>query len=101
MNSRQTEAKTTFRLFVLFPAAALTLVTACCTAAPGDKPGSANLKLWYRLPAQQWTEALPVGNGRLGAMVFADAKQERLQLNEDTLYAGEPGRLGVVPIQQI
>ena len=49
-----------------------------------------NLKLWYNKPAQQWTEALPVGNGRLGAMVFGGAENEQLQLNEDTLWAGNP-----------
>ena len=48
------------------------------------------LKLWYRQPAQQWTEALPVGNGRLGAMVFGAVESERLQLNEDTVWAGHP-----------
>lgn len=47
-------------------------------------------KLWYRQPAREWVEALPVGNGRLGAMVFGGASEERLQLNEDTLYAGGP-----------
>jgi alpha-L-fucosidase 2 len=46
--------------------------------------------LWYRQPAGVWTEALPVGNGRLGAMVFGRVAQERLQLNEDTLWAGSP-----------
>lgn len=48
------------------------------------------LVLWYEKPATQWIEALPVGNGRLGAMVFGGAASERLQLNEDTLYAGGP-----------
>jgi alpha-L-fucosidase 2 len=48
------------------------------------------LRLWYRQPAEAWTEALPVGNGRLGAMVFGGVARERLQLNEDTLYAGGP-----------
>lgn len=48
------------------------------------------LLLWYKRPAQKWVEALPVGNGRLGAMVFGGLPQERLQLNEDTLYAGGP-----------
>ncbi|MHC4148799.1 MAG: glycoside hydrolase family 95 protein [Planctomycetota bacterium] len=48
------------------------------------------MKLWYRQPAQEWIEALPVGNGRLGAMVFGGVKTERLQLNEDTLWSGEP-----------
>ncbi|MGD8499116.1 MAG: glycoside hydrolase family 95 protein, partial [Phycisphaerales bacterium] len=49
-----------------------------------------DLKLWYNRPAQKWTEALPVGNGRLGAMVFGTVETERLQLNEDTLWAGQP-----------
>ncbi len=48
------------------------------------------LSLWYRQPAKEWVEALPVGNGRLGAMVFGGVNQERLQLNEDTLWAGGP-----------
>ena len=47
------------------------------------------LKLWYRKPATQWNEALPVGNGRLAAMVFGDPLKERIQLNEDTVWAGE------------
>ena len=49
-----------------------------------------DLRLWYRQPAESWTEALPVGNGRLGAMIFGGVARERLQLNEDTLYAGGP-----------
>jgi len=49
-----------------------------------------HLKLWYNKPAGQWTEALPVGNGRLGAMVYGTVQTERLQLNEDTLWAGQP-----------
>ncbi|MEE1927213.1 glycoside hydrolase family 95 protein [Streptomyces sp. TRM 70351] len=51
---------------------------------------SAPLVLWYPRPARQWLEALPVGNGRLGAMVFGGTERERLQLNEDTLWAGGP-----------
>jgi alpha-L-fucosidase 2 len=49
-----------------------------------------SLVLWYDQPANEWVEALPVGNGRLGAMVFGRTKSERLQLNEDTLFAGGP-----------
>src|SRR3954468_16081768 len=49
-----------------------------------------NLTLWYTNPAQAWVTALPVGNGRLGAMVFGGVAQERLQLNEDTLWSGAP-----------
>jgi alpha-L-fucosidase 2 len=48
------------------------------------------LKLSYRTEAKNWNEALPLGNGRLGAMVFAGAKQEHLQFNEDTLWSGGP-----------
>ena len=47
-------------------------------------------KLWYRQPALQWTEALPLGNGRIGAMVFGGQDRDRLQMNEDTLWAGYP-----------
>ena len=49
-----------------------------------------SLVLWYDKPAAEWTDALPVGNGRLGAMIFGGPANEQLQLNEDTLYAGSP-----------
>ncbi len=48
------------------------------------------LRLWYDHPARRWVEALPIGNGRLGAMVFGGVGKERLQLNEDSLWAGAP-----------
>lgn len=48
------------------------------------------LRLWYSRPAQQWVEALPIGNGRLGAMVYGGTAVERLALNEDTVWAGSP-----------
>jgi len=48
------------------------------------------LKLWYRQPATKWTEALPIGNGRMGAMVFGGMTNERIQFNEDTLWRGKP-----------
>jgi alpha-L-fucosidase 2 len=48
------------------------------------------LTLWYDRPAGAWTEALPVGNGRLGAMVFGGVAEERIQLNEETIWAGPP-----------
>ncbi|MDF8332770.1 glycoside hydrolase family 95 protein [Novosphingobium cyanobacteriorum] len=56
--------------------------------AATEQPG-ADL-LWYRQPASVWTEALPVGNGRLGAMVFGGVAGEHIQLNEDTLWSGGP-----------
>ena len=47
--------------------------------------------LWYRRSAANWNEALPIGNGRIGAMVFGGVHHERLALNEDTLWSGLPG----------
>ncbi len=51
----------------------------------GSKP-----VLWYDKPANEWNQALPLGNGRIGAMVYGGIQQEHLQLNENTLYSGEP-----------
>jgi alpha-L-fucosidase 2 len=53
------------------------------------RPSDAALRLWYRQPAATWNEALPIGSGKLGAMVFGGVGEERLQLNEDTVWAGE------------
>ncbi|RZJ29175.1 MAG: glycoside hydrolase family 95 protein, partial [Chryseobacterium sp.] len=50
-----------------------------------------NLKLTYDKPGTNWNEALPIGNGKLGAMIFGGVSQEHLQLNEETIWAGEPG----------
>ena len=58
-----------------------------------SQPGAdewSDLKLWYRQPAAEWNQALPVGNGRLGAMVFGGTAQERIQFNEETLWSGGP-----------
>src|SRR5580692_7950705 len=46
--------------------------------------------LWYAQPAAKWTEALPIGNGRMGAMVFGGVTDERIQFNEDSLWKGKP-----------
>jgi alpha-L-fucosidase 2 len=54
-------------------------------------------KLWYKKPASAWTEALPVGNGRLGAMIFGGVGEELIQLNEATLWTGGPVRTNVNP----
>lgn len=48
------------------------------------------LKLWYKRQAEQWEEALPIGNGRMGGMVFGGTTLEQIQLNEDTLWSGYP-----------
>ena len=50
-------------------------------------------RLWYDRPAQTWTQALPIGNGTVGAMVFGTPTVERLQLNEETLWAGQPNQV--------
>ena len=47
-------------------------------------------RLWYTKPASEWVEALPIGNGRIGAMVFGAAMHERYALNEDTFWSGQP-----------
>jgi alpha-L-fucosidase 2 len=54
------------------------------------EPPAGGLVLWYRKPAGEWVEAMPIGNGRIGAMVFGGLERERLQLNEDTLWDGYP-----------
>ena len=62
-----------------------------------------DLRLWYDRPAAVWTEALPIGNGQMGGMVFGGPAEERIGLNETTLWAGgprdwnNPGALGVLP----
>ncbi|MEG0766694.1 MAG: glycoside hydrolase family 95 protein, partial [Clostridia bacterium] len=48
------------------------------------------MELWYHKPAHAWVEALPLGNGRIGAMVYGGIKNEKLSLNEDTLWSGYP-----------
>lgn len=57
---------------------------------PGNAPAASDALLWYQSPATNWNEALPVGNGRLGAMIFGGVTSERLQLNEDSLWSGAP-----------
>ena len=56
----------------------------------GSTKAQNNLKLWYTKPAQVWEEALPLGNGHLGAMDYGNPKQEIFQLNEKTLWSGIP-----------
>jgi alpha-L-fucosidase 2 len=64
---------------------------AAAAGEPIAGPGPGDLKLWYDAPAgNTWLRALPVGNGRLGAMVYGNVETERLQLNEDTVWAGGP-----------
>ena len=60
---------------------------ALAVPAPDDSRGPV---LFYRQPAKEWVEALPIGNGRLGGMVFGGVPAERIQLNEDTFWSGGP-----------
>jgi alpha-L-fucosidase 2 len=57
---------------------------------PQFAPGQASTVMWYQHPAEQWIDALPVGNGRLGAMVFGRPGEERIQFNEETRWSGGP-----------
>lgn len=67
--------------------AILAMASAALAANASESPPCV---LWYPAPASNWVEALPIGNGSLGAMVFGGARDERLQLNEDTLWSGGP-----------
>ncbi|MDP4624799.1 MAG: glycoside hydrolase family 95 protein [Akkermansiaceae bacterium] len=64
------------------------LTTAACMIPIASATPST--MLWYEQPAEVWIQALPVGNGRLGAMVFGEPNQERIQFNEDTRWSGGP-----------
>ncbi len=82
-----------FRVFcprLLAMAATVSLCAAEVTFTGETQSPTEPLSLWYRKPAAQWVEALPVGNGRIAAMIFGGVNEERLQLNEGTLWAGGP-----------
>jgi alpha-L-fucosidase 2 len=68
----------------------LLIIILGCTTISLAKEQTENLKLWYTKPAQKWTEALPIGNGRLGAMIFGGIENDRIQFNEETLWNGAP-----------
>lgn len=55
-----------------------------------NKSEDQDLKLWYETPAEIWEEALPIGNGRLGAMIYSGTGVDHIQFNEETLWTGEP-----------
>jgi len=65
----------------------------CCVWSCQDQPDTAspNLEIWFDQSADRWEEALPLGNGRLGAMVYGGLSTDTLALNEATVWAGEPG----------
>ena len=82
MNHRTYESVFRVALFLL------SLTTCLVVNCPAQENN--HRKLWYSEPAEKWVEALPVGNGRLGAMVYCKTDHEILQLNDNTLYSGEP-----------
>ena len=77
--------KTNFiRLNILFAAFVVLLFSSC------NNKTEENIELWYNKPAKTWEEALPIGNGRLGAMIYGDPQVEQIQFNEETLWNGSP-----------
>jgi alpha-L-fucosidase 2 len=69
----------------LFVYAALSALLYGCT-----KTEKKDLMLWYEKPASKWEEALPIGNGRIGAMIYGGIAEEHIQFNEETLWTGRP-----------
>jgi len=81
------------RLKNIFPAVAVLLLFSLKISAQN----TISRKLWYNKPALAWTEALPLGNGKLGAMVFGGVEKDVVQLNESTLWSGGPVKENVNP----
>ncbi len=72
-------------LIVLF-----TLSSLSCSIISSEKESDPSLVLWYDKPAAAWTEAFPLGNGRIGAMVYGKTENEVIQFNEESLWSGQP-----------
>jgi alpha-L-fucosidase 2 len=77
--------------------ATVCLLLSLILPALAQRPAAAAQVLWYRQPAKDWNEALPVGNGRLSAMLFGRPEQELMQLNESSLWTGGPANLNPNP----
>jgi alpha-L-fucosidase 2 len=75
--------------FLIILVTALLFVT-CSKFIEPEKELNPSLNLWYDKPAGSWTEALPVGNGRLAAMIYGGTEKETIQFNEETLWSGQP-----------
>ena len=73
-------------------AAAIAALPASSTGEAQPASASSSTLMFYQKPAAHWMEALPIGNGTLGAMVFGGVESERLLLNDDTLWSGPPQR---------
>ena len=73
----------------------LAIVSGSSGAAEKDATVAADLKMWYDKPAANWErEALPIGNGCLGGMIFGDVDKEHIQFNEDSLWTGDANPSG-------
>ena len=86
MEQRTIQIPSSYLLGICF----LLILSGCRHPEKLDTPKESLLKLWYQQPATQWTEALPIGNGRIGAMVFGGTDTARYQLNDATLWSGFP-----------
>jgi alpha-L-fucosidase 2 len=84
------KTKQSRRRFIAQVPAALAAASSFSQSEASDQSEASEWILWYKQPAKIWTDALPVGNGRLAAMVFGGVSEERLSLNEDTLWSGSP-----------
>lgn len=71
----------------------ITLLLCLALCANSSRAEETDVRIWYDTPAANWNEALPIGNGRLGAMIFGSIGREHLQLNENTLYSSEPSTM--------
>jgi alpha-L-fucosidase 2 len=69
------------------------MLLGCVTFLAG-KPADTNLRLWYTQPASKWLEALPIGNGSMGGMIFGGVEQEHIQFNEESLITGTTQTVG-------
>lgn len=85
MNSFSNRARQAARLII----AAIFMVSFSAAGQQYQTRSKQELKLWYKQAADQWMKALPIGNGRLGAMIFGGVHQEQLQLNEESVWAGK------------
>ncbi|MFV0593699.1 MAG: glycosyl hydrolase family 95 catalytic domain-containing protein [Draconibacterium sp.] len=74
----------------LFTILMFTSLFSCSVYTEPEKELNPSLVLWYNQPAKSWTEALPIGNGRLGAMIYGKPENEIIQFNEETLWTGQP-----------
>src|SRR5690349_20231706 len=85
MSRTESEPRGNLQLRIIFILTWVSLMVSTHTFASDDSS-----LLYYNAPARQWVEALPIGNGRLGAMIFGQPAKERLQLNDITIWSGGP-----------